>query len=133
MTITRYEVVWAVLIVAFVIRFWRCLRYCVEVADKHDGFMTFLATVAIAVLTYSLVRISDSQWGTARNQLLEAQQEFRFTQRAEVVVGNEYGISMELKQFREKTKLVIYMRNDGHSPANDVVGKFAVLFASPDK
>jgi hypothetical protein len=111
----------------------RRLMWCIRQADAHDGFMTFLATVAIAILTYSLVTISNAQWGTTQNQLLEAQREFQFTERAQVVVGGENGELLELKEFGPTTKLITHLRNDGRSPANNVVCKFFVMLVAPNQ
>ncbi len=55
MIVTWRIVLLGFLCLAFVVRFRKALGYCIKIADSHNGFMSFLATVAIAILTYFLV------------------------------------------------------------------------------
>lgn len=49
---------------------WRSLlRPIIEFVDAHNSFVTALATVAIAVLTWSYVTYSEKQWKTMQQQL----------------------------------------------------------------
>jgi hypothetical protein len=91
----------------------RRMVWCVRLADEHDGFMTFLATVAIAVLTYFLVVISNSQG-------LTLQKQFDASRTPVVSAGNKDGKLGELtapSKPDNKEGVVLFFHNGGQGPA----------------
>ena len=116
---------------------WRILswpfRWIIVKTDEHPDFVTAIGTFVIAVFTIVLAVVGHRQLSAIRDQLTETQKEFRFTQRAQIVLGNQTGTMMEIAYFNGKPKVVVYMRNEGSNPAHDVVPDFKVLTAAPTK
>jgi len=113
---------------SFAIATWHVIAWPIywlfRKSRQYPEAMTAFATFWIALFTIVLA-------GTAIQQWRESDREFRTTQRAQMVLGNERGVLMELKDFGDKTKLVIYMRNNGLTSAQDVTDTCAVIYAPP--
>jgi hypothetical protein len=88
----------------------------------NTGLLIFSALAAAGVLLQSIY---------IGRALTETQTEFRASQRARIVLGNELGIPMEIKDFGDKTKIVVYLRNDGRVTAHDVMVKIGPEIAPP--
>jgi hypothetical protein len=95
--------------------------------DAKGGFVTAVATVAIAVLTGFYVHYSRAQWKAMRDQLPElrrsadaANASIRTSQQSYVTVGRQDGTVAEIvwpKNPEGKAGIVVYFRNNGHLPA----------------
>jgi len=64
-----------------------------------------------------------------QNQLTEAAKEFVSTHRARIVFGDEKGVTMELVDIGNTTRIAVHLRNEGHGTAYDLVVK-AVPFVA---
>jgi hypothetical protein len=101
-----------VLIVAAVIRFWSPIRQLLEWADRHDGMMTALATIIIAIFTALLVYTSHRQWQIMHDQLT-------LSEAPNVNPGKQDGTMGELvtPNGNQKTGVLLYFHNGGQGPA----------------
>jgi hypothetical protein len=73
-----------------------------------------LATVAIAGLTAAYVRYSNKQWQTMQQQL-------NLTERARIVLGRQDNVAMDFVVTKDGGWIAVFLRNIGHTVANDVV------------
>jgi hypothetical protein len=96
---------------------WRCIVWLFLKADKHNGGITALATVAIVALTVFYVGYSKKQWQTMQQQLSDS----RAVQAARLIVDiPEAPIIVEQQNgeyLRAKGKIVI--KNVGGTAALD--------------
>jgi hypothetical protein len=115
----------AVILIGCVIAFRRdWIRKFVDWLDEHNGLMTFLATAAIAVLTYSLVTTSNGQLATLNRQLDDSEA----IQRAHLMIVGPIVVTIEPVTYHEKggDKTIqqlmgrISIRNVGNSVANEI-------------
>jgi hypothetical protein len=82
--------------------------------DVHNGFVTALATIAIALLTFVYVRYSRAQWAVMREQLNEMKTASALDQRAWVGTIDESQLTFTLGQ---NVVVVVPVKNSGKTPA----------------
>jgi hypothetical protein len=109
------------------------IRYCRDTANDYANLITAISTVFIAAFTIRLWITSISQWQTLQNQLNESSKEFAATQRARMVLGDETGRILELGETgHDHAFIKIFLRNEGHTPAHEVVVEIWPIVAPPD-
>lgn len=117
---------WIILIAIFIGIGIVVIRYrhpLLDWANKYNAAITAIATAVIAVFTIVLV------WSTM-DQNDESRREYRATHRAHIIINIE---AADFEEFDGKAFVVIPMRNDGGSPATEVIEYFAPLFVPPNK
>jgi len=105
----------------------RSWRDWIKAWDAYSAFITAVATAFIAAFTIVLTYVSSQQRHIMQSQLTESAEEFVSTHRARVVFGDEKGVTMELVDIGNATRIAVHLRNDGHSTAYDLVVKASAV------
>lgn len=105
---------------------WQFSRKCFLLADKHNGGITALATVAIVVLTIFYVKYSKHQWETMQQQLEWSERPW---------IRAEIGVTGNLT-FDEKGDAHLQVmgtaKNVGHSVATGVTINAKLIAVPPE-
>jgi len=87
-----------------------------------------VATNASVVQQTAATRAGQDAAKAAQDSNVQAAKEFAATERARMVVGNEKGTLAEFQNVdKDTTNLVLFFRNDGHLPAQNVLDVYATL------
>jgi len=108
---------------------WRIFRVVFSFLDKHNGAVTALATIVIAVLTYYYATYSKKQWQITSDTL-------QISQRAYVTIGRKDGVIADFivpKDEKQNAEIVIYFQNTGHLPAKFAWGTMVPYLVQTNK